>query len=144
MPYADFQRSSVFENEYERFCTELRAALKGSLSSQDDHFLKDGSEGRHKLVTVQRVRALALRSPLPEHHEMLAKIIGVRGATMGLVEATRMETLSTGPTDVAQYDFFLAPCKATGRALDRALDHQIGASLALRSSLHAHPAMMSA
>lgn len=138
--YAAFQHSSAFEFDYSRFCAELRAALKGTgtLSPEDDHFLKDGADRRHRHATIQRLRGLAARSPMPAHHEALSELVRPCIDAPCFVEASTAETLSTGPTDVAQYDFFRAPCRSTAERLKGALLHQQGTTNWLLRALLMH------
>lgn len=135
MHHAAFQRSSVFESDYERFCADLRAALKGRIAPNDEHFLKDGSEGRHRLVTVQRVMWLASQSPRPEHREMLSEIVRPLSARQACVQAAfEHETSSNGDANLAQMQYAHAPCKSTWALCRETLMRQLATT---RASLDA-------
>jgi hypothetical protein len=136
VPYAAVPRFSVFEFEYPKFCAELRAALKaqGVLSSEDDHFLKDGAEGRHKHATMQRVMRLAALSDKPEHHEMLSELVRPTVRTPAIATAFLLETASNGDANNAQMRYAHAPCKSAWLACRDALMRQMATT---RSALDA-------
>lgn len=109
--------------------------LHGHAADEDKAFLQDVARGRYPMVALQRLIAIAARSPEPRHHEVLSEMVRPRVAAPSVVEASNVEALSTGPTDIAQWEFMRAPCRSTAQRLKDRLLHQIGASRHLYAAL---------
>lgn len=129
--------SSTFVSDVQQLARELHATVPRDDS--DSAFLQDIARGRYQMVAMQRLIEIAARSPRPEHHEILSEIVRPRSAASPCVStAFGAETESTGPADVAQREYELAPCKSTWQRARQALIRQLASTRMALDALHAN------
>lgn len=136
-PSTPFLASENFVSDVQAFARELHAVVPRD--DADSAFLQDVARGRYPMVALQRLMAIAARSPRPEHHEMLSEIVRPRVvAAPCIATAFDTETQANGEANLAQMQFERTPCKSTWYQCRETLLRQYATTRMSLNALLAH------